>query len=32
MVIDSTTDHEKYWLRHPHKSIRGIKPLEHYRK
>ena len=31
-AIDSTTDHEKYWLRHPHKSIRGIKPLEHYRK
>jgi hypothetical protein len=25
-------DHEKYWIKHPHKAIKGIKPLEHYRK
>jgi hypothetical protein len=31
-AIDSTTDHEKYWLRHPHQAIRGITPLERYRK
>jgi hypothetical protein len=30
-ALDSA-DHEKYWLRHPHKAIRGIRPLEHYRK
>jgi hypothetical protein len=29
--LDST-DHEKYWLRHPHQAIRGITPLEHYKK
>jgi hypothetical protein len=30
-ALDST-DHEKYWLRHPHRAIRGITPLEHYKK
>lgn len=25
-------DHEKYWIRHPHKPITGITPLEHYKK
>jgi hypothetical protein len=25
-------DHEKNWIKHPHKPIKGITPLEHYRK
>jgi hypothetical protein len=29
--LDSA-DHEKYWLRHAHKAIKGITPLEHYKK
>jgi hypothetical protein len=22
--------HEKYWVKHPHQTIEGITPLEHY--
>jgi len=30
-ALDSS-DHEKYWIRHPHKTIKGRTPLEHYSK
>jgi len=30
-AIDSS-DHEKYWMRHSHQAIKGITPLEHYKK
>ncbi len=29
--LDSA-NHEKYWLPHPHQAIKGVKPLEHYKK
>jgi hypothetical protein len=25
-------DHEQFWMKHPHQAIKGITPLEHYKK